>query len=241
MGTRLSSFVTLCLGLSVPSVARAVEPEKEPASNSRSDEWTIQGLRAVEVGAQLGYHRRLNAPPIFAADEQDALGGGVDVAAFLSQRFALTLGWERLGLGEERTGITDYGTAAVRRRADGAWLSLRMAPWSNAWLVTTVGLGVGMAWQHVSASGTLWPALEPGRPSSVTCSGTGSPAPALRVELGVSSPLGSGLSVFANGGLGVFAFGDGDVGACISGAGSTQTLAIRTGFSYAFDVGGGGG
>jgi len=231
----VASAVTL-----VATAATAADPASGEGSDDLTDAWSVRGLRSLELSTLLGYHRRLNDPPSFEADERDAIGGGLAAAAFLSRRFAITLGWERFGLGEERSGITSFGTAAVRRRADGAWFGLRMAPWSNAWLTTSVGLGVGIAWQHVDASGAVWPAFEPGRPTAVTCDGTGSPAPALRLDLGVSAPLGSGLSVFANGGFGVFAFSDGDVGGCISGAGSSEVLALRTGFAYAFDVGGRG-
>lgn len=247
---RIPSILAATLTTMAPALCMASEPspggdghgrpDSEPASDARFDEWSIRGFRSLELAASLGYFRRLNEPAFFDAIERDALGLGVGASAFLARRIALTLAWDRFGLGAESSGVTAFGVAHVRRRADAAWVGLRMDPWSNRWLTTSVGIGAGMAWQHASASGALWPALQPGLATPVVCAGTGSPSPTIRVDLGASSQLGSGLSVFAAAGFGVFAFGDGSVGTCVSGAGSTEMLSLRTGFAYAFDFGGGG-
>jgi hypothetical protein len=216
-------------------------PDPTTAGAPSSDEWTLGAVRSVAIATQLGAHHRLDAPPAFAATERDALGGGVDLRAALARRFAVTLSWERFGLGGEQTGITDFGFATIHRRADAFVLGMRLEPWANEFLAASIAIGVGAAWQHASANGVLWPELQPGFGTPLACSGTSTPAPAMRVDLGLEAPISEGLSVFANGGLGVYAFGDGPMGGCVLGAGSTQMFAARLGFAYAFDVGGNGG
>lgn len=204
------------------------------------DPWALGSVRTVAVAAQLGVYHRLDAPPAFTAVDTNALGGGLDVQAFVARRFAVTFAWERVGLGSERTGITEFGSASIARRADGVWLGMRLAPWASEYVSTTVAVAVGAAWQHASADGIVWPALQPSLGTPIACGGSGSPAPAMRVDVGLEAPLGNGLAVFGSGGFGVFAFGDGALGECVLGAGSTQLLAGRLGVSYTFDIGGGG-
>ena len=229
--------------LALPAVAEepAVASTPPAAVAERVNEWGLGRLSRFGVAPQLGYHGRLDAPPFFAADERDSIGGGLDLRAYFARRFAIVGGYERFGLGEEQSGVTAYGSARVSRRIDQGWLGVRLEPWSNRWLATSVALGVGMAWQHATATALLWPPFEPGRATSVACRGTGSPAPAMRVAVGLDAPLGAGLSFFTTGGFGVLALGDGPVADCVSGAGSAQVFSIRTGFAYAFDVGAGGG
>jgi hypothetical protein len=242
---RVAALVAFSLVASLASSADAEGPElAAPARGAEPDrinEWGLGRLSRFGIAPQLGYHRRLDAPPFFLADERDSLGGGLDVRAYVARRFAIVGGYERLGLGKEQSGVTPYGSARVSRRIDEGWLGVRLEPWSNRWLATSVALGIGIAWQHATATALLWPPFEPGRARSVACGGTGSPAPAMRVELGVEAPLGAGLSFFTTGGFGVLALGDGPVADCVSGAGSAQVLSLRTGFAYTFDVGGGGG
>lgn len=242
-----AAFALVAFALCAPAwSASAAEPSEtaapaatRPATTPK--DWTLGGLSRVGLAAQFGYHRRLDAPPYFDAEERDALGGGLEVRGYFARRFAMVGGWERLGLGVEASGVTPFGSASVSRRVDEGWLGVRLEPWSNAWLVTTVTIGVGIAWQHATASAVLWPAFQPSAATTVSCAGTGSPAPAMRTELGLEAPLGGGLSVFASGGFGVLALGDGPVGDCIAGAGSSQVLSLRSGLAYTFEVGGGGG
>lgn len=208
---------------------------------SNPNEWEATSLSRLAIASQLGVHHRLDTPPAFMSADRVALGGGFEVQAFLGRRFAVTLAWERFGLGSERTGITDFGSASITRRVDSASLGMRVAPWANEYLSATVGVGIGAAWQHATADGLLWPQLQPSLGTSVVCSGSGSAAPTMRVALGLEAPLGKGLAIFASGGFGVFALQEGALGQCILGAGSTQMFAGRIGFSYAFEVGGGGG
>jgi hypothetical protein len=217
------------------AVARAEE------RNSELSAWKLGQARRLDLAVDLGFYRRIDEPPAFELEAANALGGGVEVRAFLARRMALQLGWERFGLGRDSTALTDFGTARIGRKADAAWLGLRLDPWANDSVATFVALAAGTAWQHANAAGALWPEQQPGFAQPFECTATGVSAPGLRAEFGTDVRLGAGLGFFAAASFAVLGFADGPIDGCGSGAGSTQMFALRSGLSYSFELGAGDG
>jgi hypothetical protein len=222
----------LAVALESTAIVAGLPPEKS------DDEWKVGTPRRLDIAAQLGVHRRLDDPPAFTADRRTQAGGGVDVRVFLSRRLALSLGWERLGLGHETTGITDVGQANLSRYADALWLGVRLDPLRLDWLSLYIAIGGGAAWQHVRADGLVWPPGQPGLAQAFTCSGTGSVGPGLRADLGLDALLGGGVRFFVTGGVDALRVGDGVVAECAGGAGSPRMISGRAGLSYSFDFAG---
>jgi hypothetical protein len=150
-------------------------------------------------------------------------GVGLWITAFEGAKLALEL--DHIGLG---SGTAQSGTNLVTAdyAVTSAWLAGRFVPWSSFDVETFVSLRVGLAVQHIDATGARQgPALEP--PRSFSCG------------LGAAFALGSSLSFVTRLDASGHQLTSDPVGACAVGIGSSTGLGLGIGLAYGFDAPGG--
>ncbi|MFO0760764.1 MAG: hypothetical protein U0359_30075 [Byssovorax sp.] len=187
----------------------------------------------ADVALHLGPSVRLGDAPDFSI--VDRAGASIGVSIFVApwSRFAIGLGYEHTGLGNERGGAGDLDRVEVSRAMDSLIASLRMHLYEGEIVRLSAEVGPGLAWQSASAAGLV--PLSTGSYAGVRCSATSGPDLLLRAGLGAEVLLGSGVSFVAGVTLDNARLGSDAVGECIPGAGTVTLFGARAGFAYRFD------
>jgi hypothetical protein len=211
----------------VPS-ERAKQDVAEPSA------WQNGHAIAVEAVARVG--GRLG-PAAYTARSEERAGLGYKVGGWftLSQQYVIGFGLARQDLGQ--LVVSDGASTASAGYASTALeLGARAFPFRPPGFDLYLGLHVGLAWQHVEASGLTAPeGFQPGH--IFTCSDLAGPAFGLGAEVGAGLELTRALwltGVFDASG---YRHSADAVGNCVGGIGSVTTLSFGAGLLYAFDIG----
>jgi hypothetical protein len=182
---------------------------------------------------------RLGEPGGYSSQEAlgAAYGLGLWIRALDRALFGLEVSHSGLGQATAQNGqnllLADYSSTT-------AWLGGRFVPWENQDVAFFVSLRVGLALEHVDATGTrqLRSALEPATPFE--CKETRGPAFALGGGVGANVRLGQHIELVPR----FDAYGEqltsDELGGCAAGIGSVMNLMLGLGVAYGFDAPGAG-
>jgi hypothetical protein len=208
--------------------------QKEPPARAAPDAW--QDGHALGVEALFRGGSRIGASSIAAqTDEKAGIGFDLGAEFRIARAYSLGFGLTRMSLGSiaATSGASsvnaDYATTALE-------LGARFFPfrWPGAEL--SLGLHVGLAWQHVDANG-LRPSVNLEPPTVFECSESSGPGFALGANIGAALRLARAFWLVGN------VSGDGyeltseTINDCVNGLGSITTVSVGLGVMYAFDLG----
>jgi hypothetical protein len=199
-------------------------------------EWRFDTPSRIDIAGRFGASARLDDPPHWPASARGGGLAGLGLDVYFAPRVALGLAYDYLDLGQEQSGLTTGGTLTVDRFVHTGWAELIMLPGRGDTVATYLLLAAGASWQRAAAVGMLWPEAQPSLAVPYRCQAGGAAALALRAELGLDASLGAGLHALAGVALATHALADTPLGDCVTGAGGAQTLAVRAGLGYAFDL-----
>jgi hypothetical protein len=189
---------------------------------------------AVQLGA--GVNGRFGRASGYAEDS--GIGPSYALGAWFAASSAIALGLElsytRLGHGSAESGVnivnTEFSSSA-------AWLAGRFFPYRTPDLSIYLGLRVGLALEHVTATGLAQNGESPlVRAAVIDCSGTRGPALGLGGGIGGVLALSSHLDLVSELGVRAEQLSADRVGGCANGVGSTTSLGFGLGIAYGFDV-----
>ena len=232
MHVRCASAWSLFLALSAPAVVAAQPTE----TSAESAAWKISGVRRVDVSLHMGLGARVDEPPLFRSVAPWGLvfGGGLDV--FLSERFALGLGYEHIDLGREESDVVAIGAASVSRDLNSLWLRLRLDPVRIDDTAFYTRIGVAAAWQSAELSAVIWPVTQPSSSVPVACEGGASMGLGFGAGVGVDFDLDAGLHSAIDLGAESYLLSDDVLSDCVPGAGSATFVGLRIVLAYGFPV-----
>jgi opacity protein-like surface antigen len=218
-------------------------PEKGGAEDQPSREATAPKAPApsdspitLDFYGILGSSIRVGAAPGFELTQRTGLLGGGGIVFAPLRSFALGLGFEHVGLGTERLGSSDIGSATAERSMNALWLDLRVHPLRTESASIFAGIGVGLGWQLAAASRFEDPEGT-GRTATITlCDASDSASVGLRAGAGVEIPVGGGFFVMGDGWIENVRLSGEILDACIGGAGTSTLLTLRAGLAYRLDL-----
>lgn len=207
----------------------------DAAPQPKPDEPPPETTLGLELAA--GIAGRLGGSSDFdlSRDESGGLVFGPSVWLAPSRLWSVGIAYERSGLGVDRSAGGE-NSVDVKRDLDALWLRGRAYPWRTDAIGLFVGLGLGVSWQHVQATGTrdTGEFVRPARPYS--CSESSGPGFALGGGVGLDVDLSrevafvTGIDAAAHRHTGDMVEG------CAPGSGSITSLGARLGFAYRFDL-----
>ncbi|MCK6589304.1 MAG: hypothetical protein HUU21_02240 [Polyangiaceae bacterium] len=220
------------------------EGEKEAETRSKKAEGEAESTGEKAAGAPvlldvqgfLGPSIRVGGAAGYEIVERTGLlaGGGLVFAPLRS--FALGLSFEHVGLGSDRLGTGEIGSAGVERDMNAAWLDLRVHPLRSEAVSVFVGLGVGLGWQLASAT-RFEDAEGLGRTATLTlCDASDSASLGLRGGAGVELPVGGGFFVVGDAWIENVRLSGELLDTCVGGAGTSTLFTLRAGLAYRLDL-----
>ncbi len=215
------------LGIALASLAIACEARAQvPAEIIKSDPIN------VDVGVRIGAAGRVGGSANFpiVARAGEIVGAGIEVAP--SRRFAVGLTYEHMGLGAEKS-EGKLSDVDLTRSLEGLWASVRLFLLSTERATISLFVGPGLLFHQVSGSVVVRSNVDPFFGS---CSGGPGFGFGLRAGVGGAVAIGGGVWL----GLDVTAdnlrLGDGVLGECLPGPGTTTMIGARLNLSYRFDA-----
>jgi hypothetical protein len=220
--------------LTQPSKATAAPSERAKQHPPEPSAWQSGHAIAVEAVARVG--GRLG-PAAYTARSEERAGLGYKVGGWftLSQQYVIGFGLARQDLGQ--LVVSDGASTASAGYASTALeLGARAFPFRPPGFDLYLGLHVGLAWQHVEASGLTAPeGFQPGH--IFTCSDLAGPGFGLGAEVGAGLELTRALWLTGTFDASGYRHSADTVGNCVGGIGSVTTLSFGAGLLYAFDIG----
>jgi len=185
----------------------------------------------------VGFGARLGGSSDFDLDRDESSGlvFGPSVWLAPSRLWSVGLGYERTGLGVDRSAPGE-NSVDVRRNLDAVWLRGRAYPWRTDDLGLFVGLGLGASWQHVEAAGTRDSGefVRPAAPYS--CSASDGPGFAIGGGVGLDVDLTRSLAFVTGVDAAAHRHTGSVVEGCAPGSGSVTSMGARLGFMYRLDL-----
>ena len=199
-----------------------------------------RGPHDLSLQLGLGINGRFGDASGYARDS--GLGPSYALGLWFGASPALALGLElshaRLGHASADNGVNlldaDFSSSA-------AWLAGRLFPFRTSDFALYLGLRVGLAVEHVAATGTAQDgAAGLLRASVFECSGTRGPALGLGGGVGSVLSLSSRLELISELGVRAEQLTSERVGDCANGVGSATSLGFGFALGYGFELAGGG-
>jgi outer membrane protein OmpA-like peptidoglycan-associated protein len=167
-----------------------------------------------------------------------ARGGGLvglDALIGTNRWYQVGLGYDHGFIGRERNDSGAGRFFDTNRTLDVLWALGRVFPWQNDEVALWVQLGLGPAWQTISAAGETSVTGPDGQVALVasSCSGRSPPGLGLRGGVGVDVALGSLIIFTADVGADHYRLTSQSINNCGPGMGAATFLATRFGFALA--------
>ncbi|APR84243.1 outer membrane protein OmpA [Minicystis rosea] len=188
----------------------------------------------VELMLRGGFNYRIGSGPSLPVDGRAGGAFGLGAAIAPWKRAAISLSWERIGLGDEH-GVGDLADARVSRSLDVIWAGIRLYLARSENFGLHLQLGPGLAFQHASADVLLFPSVGM-QPSVYRCRESGGPGLALRAGLGGEAHIVGPIWFTADALVDNVQASSNPLGDCAPGMGSTPSFGMRLGLSYRIDV-----
>lgn len=187
----------------------------------------------LELGGHLGVVGRADDPPDL--EPVDPTGLDLEASAFIAPdpSYSIGLSFQQLSLGREQSAVGSFGTFEVRRDASALWGALRLNLDAGERGGVGLFLGPGLVWQRLDVSGVAG-LLD--RPTTFTCSGTGSAGFGLRAGVSGWVAAGAGFALTAGAGAELLSLSTDPLDGCARGAGTALMLGLRLGVAYRLDV-----
>ena len=188
----------------------------------------------VELMVRGGFNYRIGSGPSLPVDGR--AGGAIGLHAAIApwKRAAISLGWERIGMGSER-GKGDVADVSVSRGLDVIWAGIRLYLARSESFGLHLQLGPGLAFQHASADVLVYPSSGM-LPTTYRCRESGGPGLALRAGLGGEAHIAGPFWFSADALVDHVQASSNPLGDCAPGAGSLPSFGMRIGLSYRIDA-----